>query len=177
MKNLWVLVIFIIALGILLIALPFVYISKIISEPYQIQKSTILVNQSFMVQSSTVVIRTIYLNAGDLLNIQVEVERVGAFGINFSLNDGATTYLYYPQLTSLNENWTAPIDSSYNFIFDNKFGYSKDVTFKVTKYWTETAYRDVMHHNQLLPFESAYLGASFILIGILLIICVARRRS
>jgi hypothetical protein len=74
----------------------------------------------------------------------------------------------YSRATTVNKNWTVPLSSNYNFVYDNSFSTftSKDVTVQVTKQWTETAYRDVTTNNQLLPFEFAYLGVALALVGI-----------
>jgi hypothetical protein len=160
--------IFALIIGILLIALPFVYVPKTVSESYQDPKSSVIVNESFVVSSLSTETGTIYLNAGDLLNIQVTVTSGGNKDVDFSVDDGATTYLSYSRVTTVNKDWTAPISSNYNFVYDNSFSWitSKGVTVQVTKHWTETAYRDVTTNTQLLPFEFAYLGMVLALVGI-----------
>ena len=159
--------IFALIIGILLIAFPFIYVPKTVSEPYQDPKSSTIISESFVVPPSKTT-HTTYLNAGDLLNIQVTVTSGGNRDIDFSVNDGATTYLSYSRVTTVNKNWTVPISSNYNFVYDNSFSLitSKDVTVQVTKHWTETAYRDVTRNYQLLPFEFAYLGVVLALVGI-----------
>ena len=158
---------FALIIGVLLIALPFVYIPKTVSESYQDPKSSVIMSESFVVPPSTTT-RTTYLNAGDSLNIQVTVTSGGNRDIDFSVNDGSTTYLSYSRATTVNKDWTIPLSSNYNFVYDNSFSFitSKDVTVQVTKHWTETAYRDVTTNNQLLPFEFAYLGVALALAGI-----------
>jgi hypothetical protein len=162
---------FALIIGILLVALPFVYVPKTVSESYQVPKTSSVIDESFVVQPSTVT-HTKYLNAGDSLNIQVTVTSGGNKDIDFSINDGATTYISYSRVTTVNKDWTVPLSSNYNFVYDNSFSWitSKDVTVQVTKHWTETAYRDVTTSNQLLPFEFAYLGVIAALTGIGLIV-------
>lgn len=150
-----------------MIALPFVYVPKTVSEAYQVPKSSSVFDESFVVPPSTVT-HTTYLNAGDSLNIQVTVTSGGNLDIDFSVNDGVSTYLSYSRVTTVNENWTVPLSSNYNFVYDNSFSTftSKGVTVQVTKHWTETDYRDVTHNNQLLPFEVSYVGVVLALVGI-----------
>lgn len=169
--------VFALIVGVLLIALPFVYVPKTVSEPYQVLKSSSIVSESFVVPPSTTR-HTTYLNQNDSLNIQVTVTSGGNRDIDFSVNDGSTTYLSYSRVTTVNEDWTVPLSSNYNFVYDNSFSFitSKDVTVEVTKHWTETAYRDVTTNIQLLPFEVAYLGVALVLVGIgLTIFAVAKK--
>ena len=137
------------------------------TESYQVPKSSVIIDQSFVVPPSTIT-HTTYLNANDSLNIQVSVTSGGNRDIDFSVNDGSTTYISYSRATTVNKDWTVPLSSNYNFVYDNSFSWitSKDVTVQVTKQWTETAYRDVTTNNQLLPFEFAYLGVALALAGI-----------
>lgn len=153
--------------GMLLVALPFVYVPKTVSESYQDPKASSVIDQSFVVPPSTIT-QTRYLTAGDSLNIQITVTSGGNLDIDFSVNDGATTYMSYSRITTVNKDWTVPLSSNYNFVYDNSFSFitSKGVTAQVTKHWTETAYRDVTTNIQLLPFEFAYLGVIAVLVGI-----------
>ena len=160
--------IFALIIGILLIALPFVYIPKTVSESYQDPKSSVIVNESFVVSSLSTKTGTISLNAGNSLNIRVTVTSGGNKDIDFSVSAGATTHLSYSRVTTVNKDWIVPVSSYYDFVYDNSFSWftSKDVTVYVTKHWTETAYRDVTTSTQLLPFEFAYLGTVLALVGI-----------
>jgi hypothetical protein len=170
--------VFALIIGILLIALPFVYISKTTSEAYQIPKSTVIVGAWMplaAVAPSTSMAKGADLTAGDSLNIQVNA--TSGKGINFYINSGVTGLVYpyggsateltYLNVTALNRDWTVPISSQYSFVFNssNLFSY-KDVSILVTKHWNDTAYRDVTQNVQLLPFEFAYLGVVLALGGI-----------
>ena len=72
--------------GIVLIALPYVYVPKTVSEAYQVPKSEVI----FQGWGPLAVIpfknatKGDYLNAGDSLNIQVNA--TAGKGINFSVN-------------------------------------------------------------------------------------------
>jgi hypothetical protein len=112
-----------------------------------------------------------YLNAGDSLNIQVNA--TSGKGIDFSVNavndvnDVLATYLFYPEVTTVNKDWIVPLSSEYYFVFNSSSLFTwKDVTLLVTKQWTETANRDVSTNHQLLPFEFVYLGVVLTLVGI-----------
>ena len=159
--------VFVLIVGVLLVSLPFVYVPRTVSEPYDDPKSSVIVDESFVVPPSSVT-HTTYLNANDSLNIQVTVTSGGNQDIDFSINDGATTYLYFSRVTTVDEDWTVPLSSNYNFVYDNSFSWltSKDVTVEVTKHWTEIAYRDVTTDVQLIPFESAYFGIVLVLVGV-----------
>src|SRR4030067_1853964 len=159
--------VFALIIGVLLIALPFVYVPKTVSESYQVPKTSSIISESFVIPPSSIT-HTTYLNQGDSLNIQVTVTSGANRDIDFSVNDGSTTYLSYSRATTVNKDWTVPLSSNYNFIYHNSFSFitSKDVTVQVTKHWTETAYRDVTTNAQLLPFEFAYLGVALALVGI-----------
>ena len=159
--------VFALIIGVLLIALPFVYVPKTVSESYQVPKTSSIISESFVIPPSSIT-HTTYLNQGDSLNIQVTVTSGANRDIDFSVNDGSTTYLSYSRATTVNKDWTVPLSSNYNFVYDNSFSFitSKDVTVQVTKHWTETAYRDVTTNSQLLPFEFAYLGVALTLVGI-----------
>lgn len=166
-KSLIAIGIFALILGILLITLTFVYVPKTFSEAYQVPKSMVLFGESFVVPPSTTT-HTAYLNAGDSLNIQVTVTSGGNRDIDFSINDGASTYVSYSRTSSVNKEWTVPISSNYKFVYGNSFSIitSKSVTVQVTKQWTDTAYRDVTQNYQMLQFEFAYLGVVATLAGI-----------
>jgi len=171
--------IFALVIGIILITLPYVYVPKTISEAYQVPKTASIISESFVVPPSTIT-HTAYLNQGDSLNIQVTVTSGGNRDVDFSVNDGSTTYLSYSRATTVNKEWAVPLSSNYNFVYDNSFSWitSKDVTVQVTKQWTETAYRDVTTNSQLLPFEFAYLGVALALTGIgLTIFGVVKKES
>jgi hypothetical protein len=161
-------------IGTLLIALPFVYVPKTVSEAYQVPKSMVLLDgwgPLAAVGPTKSATKGAYLNAGDSLNIQVNA--TSGKGIDFSVNavndanDVLATYLFYPEVTTVNKDWIVPLSSEYNFVFNSSNLFTwKDVTLLVTKQWTETAYRDVTTNYQLLPFQFAYLGVVLTLAGI-----------
>jgi len=140
--------IFALIIGVLLITLPFVNVPKTISESYQAPKSMVLIGgfgPLMDVAPTSKVTEGISLNAGDSLNIQVNV--TSGKDIDFYVNDGSTTYLAYSRVTTVNKDWTVPQSSNYNFVFNSLSTFtSKDVTWQVTKQWTETAYR--YYHKQ-----------------------------
>jgi hypothetical protein len=160
--------VFALIIGILLIALPFIYVPKITSEIYQVPKSMVLIGgfgPLFDVAPTSKVTDGLTLNSGDSLNIQVNVTSI--HDVDLSVNDGSTVYLSYSNITTLNKDWTVPKSSDYNFVFSSLSTFnSKDVTWQVNKNWTTTAYRYVTQNVQLLPFEALYVGLVLALAGI-----------
>jgi hypothetical protein len=170
--------VFALIIGILLVALPFVYVPKTTSEAYQVPKSEVIVGAWMplaAVAPATSMAKGADLTAGDSLNIQVNA--TSGKDINFYVNSGVTGLVYpygssanelsYQNVTTINRDWTVPVSSQYSFVFNSSslFTY-KDATILVTKLWNETAYRDVTQNVQLLPFELAYLGVVLVLGGI-----------
>ena len=151
--------VFALIIGVLLIALPFVYVPKTISESYS-PKSTVLISgfgPLMDVAPTYKVSDGISLNAGESLNIQVNV--TSGNNIDFSVNNNSTTYLSYSNVTTVNIDWTVPQSSNYNFVFNSLSAFtSKDVSWQVTELSTETAYRDVTKNVELLPFDVSYVG-------------------
>ena len=160
--------VFALIIGVLLIALPFVYVPKTISESYQVPKSTVLISgfgPLMDVAPTYKVSDGISLNAGESLNIQVNV--TSGNNIDFSVNNNSTTYLSYSNVTTVNIDWTVPQSSNYNFVFNSLSAFtSKDVSWQVTELSTETAYRDVTQNVELLPFDVSYVGVVLALAGI-----------
>ena len=162
------------AIGIVFIKLPFVYVPKTVSEDYQVPKSKVILGgwTGFAAYASFKdATKGTDLDAGDSLNIQVNATQ--SKHIDFSVsavnsNEEVTaTYLFYPDVSTLTVDWVVPLTSEYHFTFNsiNLFTY-KDATLLVTKQWTETAYRDVTKTYRLLPFEVVYLGAVLAFLGI-----------
>ena len=170
--------VFALIVGILLVALPFVYFSKTTSEAYQVPKSMVIVGGWMplaAVAPANSMAKGAELTAGDSLNIQVNAT-LGK-NINFYVNSGVSGFVYpysgsaielsYPNVTTINRDWIVPVSSQYSFVFNssNLFSY-KDVSIQVTKQWSEAAYRDVTQNVQLLPFEFGYIGVVLVLGGI-----------
>jgi hypothetical protein len=101
---------FVLIIGVLLIALPFIYVPKTVIQAYQVPQSTVLVDGSFphftYAPVHEVTEGDLILNAGDSLNIQVNV--TSGIEINLSVNNGSATVLSYYDFTTLNVNWTVP---------------------------------------------------------------------
>jgi RNA polymerase subunit RPABC4/transcription elongation factor Spt4 len=156
------------AIAIVLIVLPFVPISRTASQSYKIPQSTVMVSESFVVPPGTVT-HTLNLNAGDSVIIDVTVTSGGNKDIDFSVNDGTTTYLSYSRATTVNRDWTAPVTATYNFVYDNSFSLitSKGITVQVTKNWSQTAYKDVTVNSAILPFGYVYGGIALVLLGLI----------
>jgi hypothetical protein len=158
-----------------LIVMPFVYVSKTTSEAYEIPKSeVVLQGWTGMAAFATFknAAKGTELDANESLNFQVNA--IASKRIDFSVNavndttgDVLATYLFYPDVSTLNIDWTVPLTSEYEFAFNsiNLFTY-EDASLSVTKQWTEIAYRDVTTEHQLLPFEFSYAGMALIILGV-----------
>ena len=157
----------ILAVGLMVMALSLVNLPQATTEPYDVPKSSSIINESFSVPPSTVT-RTASLSAGDTINIQLVVTAGGNKDINFNVNNVTLTFISVSRVTSYDRNWTAPSTGAYFFVYDNSFSTftSKQVTTEVTKLWTETAYRDVTKYHPLLPYEFSYLGLLLLFAGI-----------
>jgi hypothetical protein len=168
--------ILVLIIGILLVILPFANVPRSVSEAYQVQKTSTVMDHTFVVLPSNITRYNEYLMVGDLLNIRVTVTSSGNEGIDFSIDYGwrERPELSYSRITTVDRNWTVPMSMYYNFVCDNSFDSlsSKDVTAKVIKYQTETAYRHVTQIGPLLPFEFAYIGLIVALAGVGLVFLV-----
>jgi hypothetical protein len=161
-------------IGIILIALPYVYVPKTVSEAYQVPKSEVIFQEwgPLIVTPAKTGGQGTYLNASDSLNIQVNA--TSGKGIDFYVNavnqstaEVLATYLFYPDVTTVNKDWIVPLSSKYHFEFISSNLFTReDVSLLVTKQWTETAYRDVTTNYPLLPFEFVYLGVVLTFVGI-----------
>jgi ribosomal protein L21E len=181
--------VFALIIGILLTALPFVYIPSHTTQAYQIPKSEVIVDgwtPIAAVAPATSMAKGIELTAGDSLNIQVNA--TAGKGINFYVNSGVTGLVYpysgtateltYQNVTTLNKDWTVPVSSQYSFVFNstNLFSY-KDVSLLVTKQWSDTAYREVTQNVQLLPFQIFYLGLGLAFSGLAILVYANIKRK
>jgi hypothetical protein len=160
--------VFVLIIGVLLVALPFDYVPKTKSEAYQVPQSTVVDLGSlphFTNNPVNTVTEGYSLNAGDSLNIQVNV--TSGIKMNLSINNGSATLLSYNNFTTLNVNWAVPQNSDYNFVFSSSsmFTYNND-SYRVTKNWNTTAYRDVTQNVPLLPFQVLYFGIGITLSGV-----------
>jgi hypothetical protein len=166
----------ILILGIIMAASTFIVVPENKTQAYQVPKSTIIVDCFGLIGPTYGVVGLtadwvdgLTFNAGDLLNIQVNV--TSGKNINFYVDDGSTIYLSYPNTTSVNTDWTVPRNSSYNFVFSSSNTVSaKDVHWKITKQWNETDYRGVSQNVPLFPFQVFYAGAITALSGLAIMI-------
>ena len=158
--------ILILAVGVILMLFSLIDLPHATTEPYDVPKSSSIINESFTVPPSTVT-RTASLVAGDFINIQFQVTSGGNLDIDFNVNNVTMTFIDLNRVTSYNNNWTVPSTGAYLFVYDNSFSWftSKSVTTQVTKLWTETAYRDVTKYHPLLPYEFTYLGLLLLFAG------------
>jgi hypothetical protein len=118
---------FALIIGVLLIALPFVYVPKTVSETYQVPKSEVGLQgwTGFAAFASFKnAAKGTELDANESLNIQVNA--TASKSIDFSVNavndttgDILATYLFYPDVSTLNVDWIVPLTSEYHFVFNS----------------------------------------------------------
>ena len=162
--------------GVFLSVLPYIYFPKVVAEEYQVPKSAVIFDGwgPLIVTPAKTGGKGTYLNATDSLNIQVNA--ASGKGIDFYVNavnqstgEVLATYLFYPDITSVNTNWVVPLSSEYNFEFSSSSLFTRDdVSLLVTKLWTETAHRDVVENYSLVPFEAMHVGIVLVIAGIVI---------
>ena len=162
--------------GVFLSVLPYIYFPKVVAEEYQVPKSAVIFDGwgPLIVTPAKTGGKGTYLNASDSLNIQVNA--ASGEGIDFYVNavnqstgEVLATYLFYPDITSVNTNWVVPLSSEYNFEFSSSSLFTRDdVSLLVTKLWTETAHRDVIENYSLIPFEAMHVGIVLVIAGIVI---------
>ena len=162
--------------GVFLSVLPYIYFPKVVAEEYQVPKSAVIFDGwgPLIVTPAKTGGKGTYLNASDSLNIQVNA--ASGEGIDFYVNavnqstgEVLATYLFYPDITSVNTNWVVPLSSEYNFEFSSSSLFTRDdVSLLVTKLWTETAHRDVVENYSLVPFEAMHVGIVLVIAGIVI---------
>jgi len=165
--------------GVFLSILPHIYFPKAVTEEYQVPKSAVIFDGwgPLIVTPAKTGGQGTYLNASDSLNIQVIA--TSGKGIDFYVNavnqstgDVLATYLFYPDITSVNTDWLVPLSSEYDFEFISSSLFTRDdVSLLVTKQWSETAYRDVIENYSLIPFGATYVGGLLTIAGMVVSIC------
>lgn len=160
--------IIILLIGAAITSLAIVNIPKTISEPYEAQKSSIILNETFAVGDFFWVIHTTHLEKQELVNIQVTVSEEGEGDLTFAVSQDGAEYIRQQGANFVyNKNWTAPYSADYDFRYSKTAPYgAKTVTELVTKFYTETANRDVTANYRLLPFEFLYLGIVLAAVGL-----------
>jgi uncharacterized membrane protein len=156
-----------IVVGLVMFAFTIVNLPHTVTEQYQIPKSSDLVNESFTVPAGTAQ-RSATLTEDDVVHIELQVTAGGNKDINFNVNNGTPVFMSDTRVTTVNKNWTVPFNGTFYFVYDNSFSWitSKDVTTRVTRYWNEIGYRDVVKYYPLLSFEFSYVGLVILLAGI-----------
>ena len=164
---------FFLMFAVMLIIIPFIDIPKTTTEQYQTPKSLTIIHNFIglgFTNPTKSATRGTELNANDTINIQANAttNKNIDFYLN-AVNDTnqkiLATYLYYPNIKTININWTVPTTSDYNYVFESNNSFTlEDINLQVTKHWTETEYRDVTTNYQLLPIEVSYAGIILIII-------------
>jgi hypothetical protein len=165
-------------MGILFVTFPFISLPSQTTQAYLVPKSEVVVHWGWRpiaaVAPSTSMAKGADLKAGELYTIVVNA--TPGKDINLYVNSGLTglafpytgtaSQLAYQNVTTLNVNWTAPVNSTYAFAFNstNLFSY-RDVNISVTRIWNETAYTAVTEKVPLLPPELVYVGLFALLVA------------
>jgi len=159
----------------LLTIIPFINLPKTTTEQYQNPKSLTIIAHfiglGFTTPTKSATRGTEH-NANDTITIQANT--TANKNIDFYLNavndtsqETIATYLYYPNIETINLNWTVPITLDYNYVFESNTPFNlEDINLQVTKYWTETDYRDVTTYYQILPIQVSYVGIILIIIAL-----------
>ena len=166
------------AIGIVAIIFSLVQIPFQEQEPYDVPKSSVLLEESIVVPARGIlggggeISRTLVLNAGDEINIYFRVTSGGDLDVDFHFRDGVNTVFSLPRVSSHNSTITIANNSTYYTVWDNSFSWltDKQVTTKITKLWNEIAYRDITTYHTIFPSEyttiTEYAGIVLILAGI-----------
>lgn len=158
---------FVLVVGIVVLVFTFIDVPHTVTEPYQAPESSAILDESFTVPPDTVQ-RTRTLTKDDVVHIELQVTAGGNKDVDFYVNDGTADLVADTRVTTVDMNWTVPSNGTYYFIFDNSFSWitSKDVTAKLTRFWTETEYRDVTKYYPWFSYEFAYVGLVLCIVGI-----------
>jgi hypothetical protein len=166
-----------IVMGILFVTFPFVSLPSQVTQVYLVPKSEVVVHWGWRpiaaVAPSTSMAKGADLKAGELYNIVVNA--TSGKGINFYVNSGITrlafpytgtaSQLSYKNVTTLDIDWVAPLNSTYSFVFNSTTPISyKDANVTVIREWNETAYTEVTEKAPLLLFEVVYVGLVILLV-------------
>jgi hypothetical protein len=126
------------------------------------------------------------LKAGEHYKIQVNA--TPGKDINFYVHSGLTglafpytgtaSQLSYQNVTTLDFEWIAPVNSTYSFVFNSTRPFSyRDANITVVREWNETAYKEVTKNVPLLPAEVVIVGLVILIVvpALLLYVLVKRR--
>ena len=87
-------------------------------EPYDVPKSSVLLEESFVAPTTGEISRTLVLNAGDEINIEFRVTSGGNRDVDFYFRDGANLVFSIPRATSYNDTVTINNNSTYYAVWD-----------------------------------------------------------
>lgn len=159
---------FLLIIGIVTLAFTFVDSPLSITEPYQVPRSSNIIDESFTVGVAQ---RTSTLNESDTIHIELQVTATGNNKIDFYVQDETTTYIEESRVSIVDMNWTVPSDGTYYFVYDNSLSWitSKNVTTRITRYWNQTNYRNITQYS--------YVGIVLSIAGTGIIIWGFRKRD
>lgn len=172
---------FLLVAGIVVLVLSVVDVPITSADPFQVPKSSDILNESFKVSPREFTARMESLDAGN--EISVQFSTLWGTSINFFIVDetnynkwqsggtDAEVFMIREGVTTIDEDWTVPSTSDWYFIFDNTMHVSAvaNISTHITKQWTETEYQQVTQYRPILSPEYSYLGVIFLLVGVAVI--------
>jgi len=182
-KSLIGLGIFLLIVGIVVMACSLISVQYTTTKPVEVEKSDYWLRESFVVPAGTHTARYGSLSAGTRMRIYVKVTSGGNLDVNFHVMDetnywkwrageSASTSITRSRITTFDDYWTVSSSETWYFVFDNSFSWitSKGVTCEITHYWTETEYKQVTEYRTLISSEYSYIGVILLLVGIAVLI-------
>ena len=159
---------FLLIIGMVTLAFTLVDSPLTITEPYQVPRSSNIIDESFTVGVAQ---RKSTLNESDIIHIEFQVTATGNNKIDFYVQDETTTYIEEARVSVIDMNWTVPSDGTYYFVYDNSLSWttSKNVTTRITRYWNQTNYRNITQYS--------YVGIVLSIAGTGIIVWGLRKRG
>ncbi|MDH5782701.1 MAG: emp24/gp25L/p24 family protein [Candidatus Bathyarchaeota archaeon] len=171
--------VFIIVVGIVLLASSLIIVPFATTKPIEVEKSNYWLNASFIVSAGTHQARDGWISNGTKLGINFEVTSGGNLDVDFFVADEtnywkwragetADVYLSRSRATSLDVNWTVPYNDTWYFVWDNSFSWitAKGMTAQIKRYWIETDSREVTDYRPLIESQYAYVSIITLLVGV-----------
>ena len=164
-------------LGVVLVLESIVMMPYATLEPFRVDKSEILLNDSFTLHANT---NKTYLFDSLVKNTSIlEIYWQVSDAIGFKIIDQGNGRLEFSgrgqwrQLTigqwEGEAFWTPPINSEWLFVHYNPFSTPRNVTVKVTEYYLKVVeYRNVTRYQPLLDPNYGYAGVAFIVVATVL---------
>jgi len=175
--------VFLLVVGIVVMACSLITVSYTTTKPVKVEKSDYWLRESFVVPAGTHHAYHGSFPAGTRMRIYLKVTSGGNLDVNFHVMDetnywkwrageSASAAITRSRITTFDDYWTVPSTGTWYFVFDNSFSWitSKSVTCEIIRYWTETEYKQVTEYRPLISSEYSYIGVILLLVGIAVLI-------